>query len=124
MAGSAAVSMMGLNRNMIAVIAIPLALIILCMIVQFIMRSRQVGRRQEEKADEKRQQISRETEVEKARKLLEEDYAEDDEPEDEFEEDYEYEEDSEDDFDEPEASLDTELEEDRFYVSKYMRELL
>ena len=112
MAGSAAVSMVELNDNIIAVIVIPLVMIVLCMCTQFIMRSRQVGRRQEEKADEKRQQISRETEVEKARKLLEEDYAEDDEPEDEFEEDYEYEEDSEDDFDEPEASLDTELEED------------
>ena len=112
LAGSAAVSMVGLNDNIIAVIVIPLVAIVLCMCTQFIMRSRQVGRRQEEKADEKRQQISRETEVEKARKLLEEDYAEDDEPEDEFEEDYEYEEDSEDDFDEPEASLDTELEED------------
>lgn len=114
MAGSAAVSMVGMSENIIAVIAVPLAAIILCMCVQFIMRSRQVGRRQEKKADEKRQQISRETEVEKARLLL------DDEPEedildDKTEDDYDFEgdefpeEDLEDEFD---LDIEDDLEED------------
>lgn len=115
MAGSAAVSMVGLDENIIAVIAVPLVLIILCMGVQFIMRSRQLGRKQKEKADEKRQQISRETEVEKARMLLDDDYPEDDISEDELDDDYDYEEDEysevdlEDDLD---LDLDNDLEED------------
>ncbi len=108
MAGGAIVSMVGLGENLIAVIAVPLVLIILCMAVQFIMRSRQVGRRQEEKADEKKQQISRETEVEKARMLL------DDDLDEEIDEDYDlYDEDAEDDLeDEPELDTDEDLEAD------------
>ncbi len=113
MTGSAVVSMVGLNKNMIAVIAIPLALIILCMCVQFIMRSRQVGRKQEKRADEKKRQISRETEVEKARLLLD-DYPEDDILDEELD-DFDYDEDeySEDDLeDESELELGDDLEED------------
>lgn len=110
LSGSAVVSMVGLDKNIIAVIAVPAVFVILCMCTQFIMRSRQVGRRQEEKADEKRKQISRETEVEKARMLLEDDYADGDELEEEFDEDFE--EDSEDSLEEQELSSDTELEED------------
>lgn len=107
--GSAAVSMVGLDENIIAVIAVPVVLIILCMCVQFIMRSRQVGRKQEEKADEKKLQISRETEVEKARMLLADDDLE--ESEDVF--DYEDDDDPEDELEEPAGSdPETDLEED------------
>lgn len=110
MAGSAVVSMVGLGENLIAVIAVPLVMIILCMAVQFIMRSRQVGRKQEEKADEKKQQISRETEVEKARMLLDDDLDEEiiDDDYDSYDEEY-----GEDDLeDEPELDTDEDLEAD------------
>ena len=111
MSGSAAVSMVGLDENIIAVIAVPLVFIILCMSVQFIIRSRQVGRKQEEKADAKKQQISRETEIEKARMLLDEDDLEDDFSENGLEDDYDYDEDgySEDD---PEDESDLDIEDD------------
>ena len=107
--GSAAVSMVGLDENILAVIAVPVVLIILCMCVQFIMRSRQVGRKQEEKADEKKLQISRETEVEKARMLLDDDDLE--ESEDVF--DYDDDDDPEDELEDPAGSdPETDLEED------------
>ena len=85
-------------------------LIILCMAVQFIMRSRQVGRRQEEKADEKKLQISRETEVEKARMLLDDDLDEEiiDDDYDSYDDEF-----AEDDLeDEPEFDTDEDLEAD------------
>ncbi|MCI8583167.1 MAG: TMEM198/TM7SF3 family protein [Dorea sp.] len=113
MTGSAIVSMVGLDENIIAVIAVPLVLIILCMCVQFIMRSRQVGRKQEEIADEKRQQISRETEVEKARLLLDDDL-EDDISEEELD-DFDFDEDdySEDELEEKsDLDIEDDLEED------------
>ncbi|MCI9076175.1 MAG: hypothetical protein HFH10_10355 [Dorea sp.] len=107
--GSAAVSMVGLDENILAVIVAPVVLIILCMCVQFIMRSRQVGRKQEEKADAKKLQISRETEVEKARMLLDDDDLE--ESEDVF--DYDDDDDPEDELEEPAGSdPETDLEED------------
>lgn len=101
--------MVGLDENILAVIAVPVVLIILCMCVQFIMRSRQVGRKQEEKADEKKLQISRETEVEKARMLLDDDDLE--ESEDVF--DYDDDDDPEDELEDPAGSdPETDLEED------------
>lgn len=73
-AGNAIVTMIGMEDSAAAVIALPLVLAILCAAVQFIMRSKQLGKKQAEKADEKKQQISRESEVELARSLLEDDF--------------------------------------------------
>ena len=67
MAGNAAVSMFGLSDYLAAVIGVPVVLIAICVAVQFIMRSRQVGRKQVKKAGEHREKESREAEVEQAR---------------------------------------------------------
>lgn len=73
MAGNAIVSMIGFETNIIVSIVIPVALIVACAWTQFIMRSRQVGKKQAKKAKELRQKVSRETEVEQARMLLDDD---------------------------------------------------
>ena len=73
MAGNAAVALVGLDGNIIAGIVVPVVLTVICACVQFVMRSRQVGKKQARKADEHRQQASRETEVEQARMLLHDD---------------------------------------------------
>lgn len=113
MTGRAVVSMVGLDENIIAVLAVPLVLIILCMCVQFIMRSRQLGRKQGEIADERRQQISRETEVEKARRMLLDEELEGDISEDELDDDYELDEDPDDDLEiVSDLDADTDLEDD------------
>ena len=52
-------------------------LIAICVAVQFIMRSRQVGRKQVKKAGEHREKESREAEVEQARMLLDDDNMDD-----------------------------------------------
>lgn len=109
MAGNALVSMVGLSDNLIVAIVVPLVLIIICACVQFIMRSRQVGKKQVKKADEHRKQSSRETEVEQARKLL------DDEsfsvPEDDLKD-----EPDEDDYDDMEEEfLDDDFEDSYYY---------
>lgn len=69
-AGSALVELVRLDGNLIASIVIPLIAAAVCVCIQFILRSRQVGRKQVRKAIERRQKESRETEVEQARKLL------------------------------------------------------
>lgn len=73
MAGNAIVQMIGLESYLVAVIAVPVVIIAICVAVQFIMRSRQVGRKQVKKAGEHREKESRETEVEQARMLLDDD---------------------------------------------------
>ncbi|MDO4312688.1 MAG: hypothetical protein Q4C52_06365 [Eubacteriales bacterium] len=103
MAGSAIVSLIRLRDNMIVAVAVPLVLIAICACIQFIMRSRQVGKKQVEKAGKHRQQASRETEVEQARMLLDgDDYDEEDGFLDE------------DDYDEEEEFLDDDLEDSYF----------
>lgn len=72
--GDSIVQMTRMNNSIAMVIAVPLVLTVLCAAVQFIMRSRQLGRKQAEKANEKKLQISRESEVEQARSLLEDDF--------------------------------------------------
>ena len=72
--GDSIVQMTGMNNSIAAVIAVPLVLAVLCAAVQFIMRSRQLGKKQAERANEKKLQISRESEVEQARSLLEDDF--------------------------------------------------
>lgn len=121
-AGKALVTLIGLENNFIAVLAIPLVLIAVCVCTQFIMRSRQVGKKQAAKADEHRQQVSRENDVEQARKLLDDndldmDYDED-EPDEELDvEDYYFDEDDDqdesvDEEDYPDDLYDDELDDD------------
>ena len=86
MAGNAIVSLIGLDGYLIAAIAVPVVIIAICVTVQFIMRSRQVGKKQIKKADEYREKESREAEVEQARMLLDDDL---DDAEDNLETDYE-----------------------------------
>lgn len=94
--GDSIVQMTGMNNSIAVVIAVPLVLTVLCAAVQFIMRSRQLGKKQAEKANEKKLQISRESEVEQARSLLEDDF--EDMPSD-FEEEAELSDDLEEDDD-------------------------
>lgn len=119
MAGNAAVSMLGLGNYLAAVIGVPVVLIAICVAVQFIMRSRQVGRKQVKKAGEHREKESREAEVEQARMLLDDDNMDDTEAtdledDDDLETDYDDVLDSEDsldgDYDEDEGYLDDDLE--------------
>lgn len=79
LAGSAAVSLVGLNDFLAAVLAVPAVLFVIFMAVQFIMRSRQVGKKQVKQAGERRKRESREAEVELARMLLDD---EEDDPDD------------------------------------------
>ena len=69
-AGTAAVSLIGMDSNPAVKYGVPAAVILICVLIQFIMRSRQVGKKQAEKADEMKLQASRENEVEQARMLL------------------------------------------------------
>lgn len=117
--GNAAVSMLGLGNYLAAVIGVPVVLIAICVAVQFIMRSRQVGRKQVKKAGEHREKESREAEVEQARMLLDDDNMDDTEvtdleDDDDLETDYDDVLDSEDsldgDYDEDEGYLDDDLE--------------
>ena len=115
MAGNAAVSMFGLGNYLAAVIGVPVVLIAICVAVQFIMRSRQVGRKQVKKAGEHREKESREAEVEQARMLLDDAEVTDLEDDDDLETDYDDDTlDSEDsldgDYDEDEGYLDDDLE--------------
>lgn len=114
MAGNAVVSLVGLGSYLIAVIAVPVVIIAICVSVQFIMRSRQVGRKQVKKADEHREKESRETEVEQARMLLDDDNL-DDVEDDDLETDYyddmpDGDDDLDADYDEDDGYLDDDLE--------------
>lgn len=111
MAGNSIVALLGLDDNILVLIVIPLVLAAICILVQFVMKGRQIGKKQVKQADEHRQKVSRESEVEEARKLLDDDdddfaYADYD--------DEEYEDVSPEDLEEasaPEAE-ETDLEED------------
>ncbi len=119
MAGNALVSLIGLDSYLIAAIAVPVVIIAICVAVQFIMRSRQVGRKQVKKADEHREKESRETEVEQARMLLDDDDLDDvevsDLEDDDLETDYyddvpDSDDDLDADYDADEGYLDDDLE--------------
>ena len=110
MAGNAAVSMFGLGNYLAAVIGVPVVLIAICVAVQFIMRSRQVGRKQVKKAGEHREKESREAEVEQARMLLDDAEVTDLEDDDDLETDYD------DDTLDSEDSLDGDYDEDDGYL--------
>lgn len=113
MAGNAIAALTGLGDNLILSIVIPIVLIVICAWTQFIMRSRQVGKRQAKKAKEHRQQASRETEVEQARMLLDDETEQSDVEKDEDE--YS----DEDEFDEDEEGyLDEDEFEDEYYYDE------
>ena len=115
MAGNAAVSMFGLSDYLAAVIGVPVVLIAICVAVQFIMRSRQVGRKQVKKAGEHREKESREAEVEQARMLLDDDNMDEAEVTD-LEDDDDLETDYDDDILDSEDSLDGDYDEDDGYL--------
>ena len=115
MAGDAIVSMLGLGNYLAAVIGVPLVLIAICVAVQFIMRSRQVGRKQVKKAGEHREKESREAEVEQARMLLDDDDLDDVEVTD-LEDDDDLETDYDDDIQDSDDSLDTDDDENDEYL--------
>lgn len=95
-AGQAIVSLAGLDQMLVACIAIPVALSALFMLIQFLMRSKQVGKDQTEKAKTHKAKTSRENEVEEARRILDLDDIDDLDDDYEDDEDY-YNDDSESD---------------------------
>lgn len=72
-AGTAAAALAGFNGNIPVMYGIAVVLAVLGMVVQFMMRSREIGKKERIHATQFRAKASRETEVEKARKMLEED---------------------------------------------------
>lgn len=76
MAGLAATALTGLDRNILITYAGCAVLAILGMVVQFMMKSREVGKREKRFSEAVKEEKSVETEVEKARMLLEDDLTE------------------------------------------------
>lgn len=72
-AGTAAASLIGLIHNPLILYGISLALAVIGMIVQFMMRSRELGKKEQQYSKEFKAKASREAEVEKARMLLADD---------------------------------------------------
>lgn len=81
MAGLAATALTGLDRNILITYAGCAVLAILGMVVQFMMKSREVGKREKRFSEAVKEEKSVETEVEKARMLLEDDLTEPDDVE-------------------------------------------
>lgn len=81
MAGHAAFELAGVDVNVLVVYGACAALAVLGMIVQFMMKSREVGRKEKRFSQSVKEEKSVETEVEKARMLLDGDLPE--EPDDE-----------------------------------------
>ena len=69
-AGTSALVLAGLNDNVLILTASVVVLAVLGMAVQFMMRSRELGRKEKVYAKEFKEKASREAEVEKARMLL------------------------------------------------------
>ena len=76
MAGLAATALTGLDLNILITYAGCAVLAILGMVVQFMMKSREVGKREKRFSEAVKEEKSVETEVEKARMLLEDDLTE------------------------------------------------
>lgn len=71
--GVNAVTLLGMDDNLIVRLIITLILAVLGVGVQFMMRSREIGKKEKDYADEFRATTSMEAEVERARRLLDDD---------------------------------------------------
>ena len=72
-AGMAAASLIGMEKNILVGYGISIVLAIAGIIVQFMMHSRKIGKKEEVYSKKVKEEVSRESEVEKARMILEED---------------------------------------------------
>ena len=72
-AGMAAASLMGMEKNILVGYGISIVLAVAGIIVQFMMHSRKIGKKEEVYSKKVKEEVSRESEVEKARMILEED---------------------------------------------------
>ena len=73
----AAATLAGIDKNMLAGYGISIVLAVVGIVVQFMMHSKKIGKKEEVYSKKIKEEVSRESEVEKARMILEED--EDDE---------------------------------------------
>ncbi len=83
-AGAAIASLIGFVNNPLVLYGISLALAVIGMIVQFMMRSRELGRKEQQYSKEFKAKASREVEVEKARMLLEDEEESDSDSDDDI----------------------------------------
>ena len=72
-AGMAATSLIGMEKNNLVGYGISIVLAVAGIIVQFMMHSRKIGKKEEVYSKKVKEEVSRESEVEKARMILEED---------------------------------------------------
>ena len=72
-AGMAAASLIGMEKNNLVGYGISIVLAVAGIIVQFMMHSRKIGKKEEVYSKKVKEEVSRESEVEKARMILEED---------------------------------------------------
>lgn len=80
-AGTAGVCLTGMEPNVLIIYAAGLLLAVLGLVVQFLMKSREVGRKEKRFSESVKEENSMETEVEKARMLLDEDDLDEEEEE-------------------------------------------
>ena len=78
MAGNAAAALIGIAGNLWAGYGISAAAALIGIWIQFMMQSRKIGKNERVYAERMKGQVSRESEVEKARKILDEDEEDDD----------------------------------------------
>lgn len=78
-AGTSAAALLGIDGNILAVYGISAAAALLGIWIQFMMQSRTIGKNERVYAKRMKDQVSRESEVEKARKILEEEEEEEEE---------------------------------------------
>lgn len=71
--GVNAVTLLGMDDNLIVRLIITLLFAVLGIVVQFMMRSREIGKKEKDYAEEFRATTSMEAEVERARRLLDDD---------------------------------------------------
>lgn len=110
-AGQAIVEMLPLENNIWITLAVCAVLAVLGMIVQFMMKSREVGKKERVYSEKFKANASMETEVEKARRLLD-----DEEESDKEDDDVEYEED--DDIEYFDDDSDEELDDDITFLDE------
>lgn len=77
-AGGAAAALIGLTANVWISYGIGAALAVFGISVQFMMHSRKIGRREKRYSTQVKSEVSMESEVEKARKMLEDEYEDED----------------------------------------------
>ena len=78
MAGNAAAALIGIAGNLWAGYGISAAAALIGIWIQFMMQSRKIGKNERVYAERMKGQVSRESEVEKASKILDEDEEDDD----------------------------------------------